>query len=195
MATRCVDEDLGELLVLVEEQLRMTPADRLQYLLGPGVWPGCRRALRAAAAVCERAVLVGPVAVALHGGPQQPGDGRVDLLCMPAAQDDVVHAVLALGAHVTQSWRARPDDRRSELRMHFSLDGGGELSVRARAAGVADVAAVVGAGERVDVDGSAVRVASLSDLIAVTFASPWGQDGPYRSGLRALRAWRDMTLA
>lgn len=183
-----VDDDLGELLELVDEQLQITPAARLQRLLGAH-WPRCEQAIAAAAAAAQWGVLVGPVAVAVHGGPQQPGDGRVDLLCAADAQDDVAYALIFnAGAHVGRSWRAGPD-RRDEMRMHFSADAG-ELTLRTEAAGISDPTGVVARGELVDVGGAIVRVASLEDLAAITFASPWGQDGPYRSGLRALRAHR-----
>jgi len=190
---RVLEEDLVELVELVDEQLRMTPAERLEYLLGDGYWPACRQVLRVAAAVRDEVVLVGPVAVALRGGPQQPGDGRVDLLCDAAAQDDVALALFDAGAGVGRLWRAGSQPA-GEVLQELPV-GDGMLTLRTAAAGVTDIAAVIGRGELVDVAGSVVRVAGLDDLIDVTFASPWSQDGPYRSGLRALRARRDATPA
>lgn len=182
-----VDDDLGELIELVSEQLSLTPVERLEFLLGEH-WPACRDALQAAAAVNGLAALVGPVAVALHGGPQQPGRGRVDLLCAPEAQDDVAYGLIDVGAAVGSLWRASQQPG-TETQLEFTADAG-VLTLRTRAAAIVDPVDVVAAGRLVDVAGAVVRVASLEDLIAITFASPWGQDGPYRSGLRALRAHR-----
>jgi len=97
LEVRLVEAD-AEHIALVGDQLDLGPTERLSTLLGAR-WPACRAALRAAAALGELGVVVGPVAAALLGAPQRPGDGRVDVLVAPEDDEQAFERLLAADAH------------------------------------------------------------------------------------------------
>lgn len=175
-----------KLVALVHDQLDLGPTDRLKALLGEE-WPACRRALCAAAAVGDLAVLVGPVAAALSGAPQRPGSGRVDLLVSPAAREAVADRLLDADAYpdgLERAWTG------GDLRERWRA-GDGRLTVRWQAAGVEDLASLL---ERAhpallnQEDAGLVRVALVEDLAYLAQCSPWSEDSLYRAGLRAVLA-------
>ena len=175
-----------KLVELVHDQLDLGPTDRLKTLLGDS-WSACRDGLRAAAAVGELAVLVGPVAAAICGAPQRPGDGRVDLLVPRADREEAVERLLAADAH-PDGFEQSPNG--VECRERWAA-GHGHLTLRANATGVDDVAALRDRAHRVLLDqGDAglVRVALVEDLADVCQRSPWSEDAVYRAGLRAVLA-------
>jgi hypothetical protein len=175
-----------KLVELVNDQLDLGPTHRLRTLLG-GMWPACRDALRAAAAVGELAVLVGPVAAALSGAPQRPGDGRVDLLIDPSDREEVADRLLDADAYPDGLEHApNSSERRERWRA-----GRGHLTVRWEAAAIDDVAVLRDRAHPVYLnqdDAGLVRVALVEDLAEVVAHSPWSEDALYRAGLRAVLA-------
>jgi transcriptional regulator with XRE-family HTH domain len=177
-----------KLVELASEQLDRDPTERLQALLGDS-WPACRDGLRAAAAVGERGVLVGPVAAALVGAPQRPGEGRVDLLVAPEDLEIVAERLLQADAH-PDGFELAPDGE--ERRERWSA-GRGQLTVRSVAAGVEDVAVLherarpFMLNRREDHVG-VVCVPLVEDLADIAARSPWSEDSIYRAGLRAVLA-------
>lgn len=177
-----------KLVVLVHDQLDLGPTDRLKALLGAR-WPACRDALRAAAAVGELGVLVGPVAAALNGAPQRPGDGRVDLLVVRADEEVATERLLRYGAHpdgVEQAAAGPCDERRERWQT-----GEGLVTVRAQAAGIDDIGALRDRALPAMLPHSAVgavHVALVEDLARIAAASPWSDDAIYLPGLRAVLA-------
>lgn len=175
-----------KLVELVQEQLDLGPTDRLKALLGDD-WTSCRDALRAAAAVGELGVLIGPVAAAISGAPQRPGDGRVDLLVPREDHEQAAERLLGADAHPDGLEEAPGGAERRER----WAAGRGRLTLRWSAAGVEDVA---GLRERahpvlLNQDGAGlVRVALVEDLADLCEHSPWSEDALYRTGLQAVLA-------
>jgi transcriptional regulator with XRE-family HTH domain len=179
-----------KLVALVHDQLDLGPTGRLTALLGDR-WPACRDGLRAAAAVGELGVVVGPVAAALCGAPQRPGDGRVDLLVNAADREAVNERLLDADA-----WPDGVEQAAGERRERWRA-GLGMLTVRDEAAGV-DVNAVRSHATRAMLnadrhhDGLPVvgvlRIAHVEDLASISAASPWSEDSGVLSGLRAVLA-------
>ena len=175
-----------KLVALVHEQLDLGPTNRLKALLGND-WPACRDALRAAAAVGELAVLVGPIAAALSGAPQRPGDGRVDLLVPREDHEYAVKRLLGADAD-PDGFEQAPDG--SERRERWRV-GRGRLTLRTVAAGAADVTALRDRAHRVLLnhdDVGLVRVALVEDLADLCAQSPWSEDALYRVGVQAVLA-------
>lgn len=174
-----------KLVALVHEQLDLGPTDRLKALLGED-WPGCRDGLGAAAVVGELGVLVGPVAAAITGAPQRPGDGRVDLLVPREDREAAAERLLAADAHPDGVEEA-PDG--SERRERWAA-GRGRLTMRS-VAGVDDVTALRARAHAVLLNQDAaglLRVALAEDLADLCQHSPWSEDALYRAGLRAVLA-------
>lgn len=177
-----------KLVALVHDQLDLGPTNRLEALLGAR-WPACRDGLRAAAAVGELGVLIGPVAAALNGAPQRPADGRVDLLVARSDAEEVTERLLQHGAHPDGVEQATPG-RGSERRERWQT-GQGFVTVRAHAAGSEDVAAVHDRALPAMLNQDAVgvvRVALVEDLARIAAASAWSEDAVYLPGLRAVLA-------
>lgn len=177
-----------KLVALVDDQLDLGPTDRLKALLGSR-WPGCRDALRAAAAVGELGVLVGPVAAALRGAPQRPGDGRVDLLIAADDREQVSDRLLEHGAWPDGIERSA-DAAGSERRERWQADRG-VLSVRELPTGARNICAIRDRALPVMLNQDAaglVRVALVEDLATIAASSPWSEDGIYLPGLRAVLA-------
>jgi transcriptional regulator with XRE-family HTH domain len=177
-----------KLVALVHDQLDLGPADRLKALLGPR-WACCRDALWAAATVGELGVLIGPVAAALRGAPQRPGDGRVDLLIAADDREEVSDRLLEHGAWpdgIERSAHAAGSERRER----WQADSG-VLSVRERAAGVGAINTIRDRALPVMLNRDAaglVRVALVEDLATIASSSPWTEDAVYLPGLRAVLA-------
>lgn len=175
-----------EHVALVHDQLDLDPMERLQALLGSRAWRRCRDALRGAAAMGEIGVLVGPVAAALSGAPQRPGDGRVDVLVAPEASGEVFERLWAVDAHPDGVEAAAGDVERRER----WVVGAGKLTVRSAASGV-NIAEVRDRARNVDVfrdDVGVLRLPLVEDLLDIAIASPWSDDRPYVPGLRAVLA-------
>jgi hypothetical protein len=177
-----------KLVELAREQLALDPTERLQALLGSS-WPACRGALRAAAAVDELGVLVGPVAAALRGAPERPGDGRVDLLVAPDDLEMVAERLFQADCD-PDGFELAPG---GEERRERWTAGRGELTVRSAAAGVEDVALFRDRARPFMLNQTRdhvglVRVPLVEDLAEVVECSPWSEDAIYGAGLRAVLA-------
>ena len=177
-----------KLVELAREQLDLDPAERLQVLLGDS-WPACRDGLRAAVAVGEPGVLVGPVAAALVGAPQRPGEGRVDLLVAPEDLERVAERLFQADAH-PDGFELAPGGEERRERWHA---GRGQLTVRSVAAGVEDVTGLHARARPVMLNQrqnhvGIVRVPPVEDLANIAERSPWSEDAIYRAGLRAVLA-------
>jgi transcriptional regulator with XRE-family HTH domain len=177
-----------KLIELAREQLDLAPAERLQALLGSS-WRACRDGLRAAAAVGELGVLVGPVAAALAGAPQRPGEGRVDLLVAPDDLEEAVERLFHVDAQ-PDGFELAPD---GEERRERWIAGRGLLTVRSAAAGVEDVALLRDRARRFMLNQrqdhvGLVCVPLVEDLADMAARSPWSEDAIYRAGLRAVLA-------
>ena len=175
-----------KLVELVHEQLDLGPTNRLKALLGED-WDACRDGLRAAAAVGELGVLVGPVAAAIAGAPQRPGDGRVDLLLAREDRELAAARLLAADAHPDGVEEAPGSAERRER----WTAGQGQLTMRWSPVGVEEVAALRDRAHPVMLnaeEAGLVRVALVEDLVDLCRHSPWSEDALYLAGLRAVLA-------
>ncbi len=174
-----------KLVALARDQLDLGPTNRLKALLADR-WPACRDALRAAAAVGELGVLVGPVAAALNGAPQRPGDGRVDLLVATGDREEVSERLLAHGANPDGIEQATAGQR-TEHRERWQT-AGGLLTVRDHddSAGAVHDRALPAMLNQEDI--GIVRVALVADLMVIAAVSPWSDDAIHLPGLRAVLA-------
>jgi transcriptional regulator with XRE-family HTH domain len=177
-----------KLVELAGEQLGLDPTERLQALLDDS-WPVCRDGLRAAAAVGELGVLVGPVAAALAGAPQRPGEGRVDLLVTPDDLEEAVERLFHADVH-PDGFELAPGGKERRERW---IAGRGQLTVRSAAAGIADVALLRDRARRFMLNQKQnyvgrVCVPLVEDLADIVECSPWSEDAIYRAGLRAVLA-------
>lgn len=177
-----------KLVELVCEQLNLDPPERLAALLG-NAWPACRDGLRAAAAVGDLGVLVGPVAAALVGAPQRPGKGRVDLLVAPDDLEMVAERLFQADVY-PDGFELAPGGVERRERWRF---GRGQLTVRSMATGVENTASlrdraypVVLSQTRNEI--GLVCVPLVEDLADIAEHSPWSEDAIYRAGLRAVLA-------
>jgi transcriptional regulator with XRE-family HTH domain len=175
-----------EHIALVHDQLDLNPAERVQALLGVRTWRSCRDALHGAATLGEIGVLVGPVAAALSGAPQRPGDGRVDVLVQPEDLEDVFERLWAGDGHPDGIEAAAGDVERRE---RWAV-GVGLLTIRSAASGVS-ISDLRARAHNIGVfrdDIGVVRLPLVEDLLDVAVASPWSDDRPYVPGLRAVLA-------
>jgi hypothetical protein len=177
-----------KLVELACEQLDLDPTERLQALLGSS-WPVCRDGLRAAGAVGELGVLLGPVAAALAGAPQRPGEGRIDLLVAPEDLEEAVERLFHTDVRPDGFELAPGGDERRER----WIAGRGRLTVRSAAAGVVDVVLLRDRARRFMLNHKQsyvglVCVPPVADLADIVERSPWSEDAIYRSGLRAVLA-------
>ncbi len=154
---------------LVAQQLMRNPLDRLAALVNPDELPGLMSTLGVVGIL--GAIVVGPVAAGLRGGPAVPPAGRVEVV--PADHDEIVAALEADG------WLASlPEDPFGGLHSRwrwFAPDPTGwdlELIVNPGGTrGYADLVRHAGAMEAVP-----VRVAAALDLLRIAHASPWDSD-------------------
>lgn len=175
-----------EHIALVHDQLDLDPTERLQALLGVRAWRSCRDALHGAAALGEIGVLVGPMAAALSGAPQRPGNGRVDVLVQPEDSEDVFERLWAVDGHPDGIEATANDVERRER----WVVGAGQLTVRSAASGVS-IADVRDRAHNIGLfrdDIGVVRLPLVEDLLDVAVASPWSDDRQYVPGLRAVLA-------
>lgn len=176
-----------KVVALVCDQLDLGPTDRLRALLGHD-WPAARDALRAAAAVRELGILVGPLAAALSGAPQRPS-GHVDLVVAAGDREAASERLLLHGAHpdgIEQSGEGARSGRRERWQA-----GAGILTVCDRAIGVDGIDVPRARAMPVKLNGEdvgMVHVGYVEDLLALAEASSWSEDSVQVPGLRAVLA-------
>jgi transcriptional regulator with XRE-family HTH domain len=183
LEVRILEPD-AELLALAGDQLELEPAERLATLLGDD-WPRCQQALETIADLEIGCVLIGPVAAALRGAPQRPGDGRVDMLVAPEDAEHAFERLLDVGAW-PDGVAASPsgEQRRERWRVR-----GGVLTVRV----TAEAETLLAGSRPLPLDGDhrhALHVPLAEDLLALAERSPWSEDRVYLWGLRAVLANR-----
>ncbi|WP_157592474.1 hypothetical protein [Solirubrobacter soli] len=171
-----------EMLALAGDQVELDPVDRLRSLLDHR-GPACRQALETIADLRVNCVLVGPVAAALRGGPQRPGNGRVDVLVTPEDAEAAFKRLLDSGAW-PDGVEASPNDQPRRERWRV---GDGVLTLRV----AAEADALRARARPVPLEGDesrALHVPLVEDLLALAEHSPWSEDRVYLLGLRAVLA-------
>lgn len=173
------DESLNE---LVREQLQASPKQRLGRLLPPADLARSVEALSWLAGSAGEAIVIGPVAAALQGAPQRPGDGSVEVV---PADLMMLAGELAAGGYepLDSPERWADSDRRWPWRradtiitLASGLPGapGGYKDLRRSA-------------QAVSLDGGLdIQVADPRDLLRVAEASMREEERTRIPGLRAL---------
>lgn len=172
------DDSLGGLTV---DQLRLPPLQRLASLVDDRERATIEATLWWVASRRWRVILIGPVATVLHGSPQRPGDGVIDLV----AESMLRATDVLLGAD------AEPVD---------DADGRGELWQLPRAGRVRLIAQPPGTRGYPDLARHAIdvvlrrkhhppkrlRVADVADLVRIATSSANPADRARRPGLLAV---------
>jgi hypothetical protein len=167
---------------LVADQLELTVTERLRRLMPATARDGALHALRWLAAARTPAIVIGGVAAALHGGPQQPGDGQVEFVSGdPYAMEAEMRAADLIPSDVDERWA--DIDRRAP----WALPDGGTIVPASNVPGTGDYRDLRRSARTVQLDdGMSIRVAHPRDLLRMADASPRERERARVPGLRAL---------
>lgn len=173
------------LIALVDKHLAGGPTNRLRELMAAD-WAACQPALRVAGTTSEHSVLVGPIAAAVRGAPQQPSRPSVDLLTPPQELPRVERLLHYGGAERVRSPRSQLGPNGSEW-----LLNGAVITSRSHAPGLEDVTALRDRSPWVSMtyaEVPALRVALVEDLLDLAEYATRPEDREPLAGLRAVLA-------
>lgn len=167
---------------LVEDQLALTPTERLGRLMPPAASDDTLRALRWLADARTPAIVIGGVAAVLQGGPQQPGGGRVEFVSGdPFAAEAEMRDAGLIPRDTDERWA--DVDRRAP----WVLPDGATIALASNVPGTGDYPDLRRGALTVELDdGTNVRVAHPRDLLRMSDASPRESERARVPGLRAL---------
>lgn len=173
------DPSLGELVV---DQLALTPTERLRRLMPPAASDDTLRALRWLADARTPIIVIGGVAAALQGGPQQPDDSRVEFVSGdPFATEAQMRAAGLTPIDTDERWAD------IDTRARWALPGGGTIALASNVPGTRDHADLRRSVRTVELDdGTSVPVAHPRDLLRMADASPRESERVRVPGLQAL---------
>jgi transcriptional regulator with XRE-family HTH domain len=174
------DESLTE---LVEDQLALTPLERLDLLLPGEKQEQVRRSLRWLADVKTPVVLIGQIAAALQGAPQRVNHAQVEVVSRDVTSTEA--ELQAAGYEPVDSearWRAS-DQRHSWQRFDASVEVAIDVSGTTGFADLNRSARVL----EID-DATFVAMAHPRDLVRLADASPTESERARVPGLQALLA-------
>lgn len=173
------DPSLGE---LVDDQLLLSPPERLRRLLPAGVADGTLRALAWLADARTPLVVIGGVAAALQGAPSRPGSGVVEFVSDdPVAMDDEMRSAGLVPSDTAERW-ANVDARAS-----WVLSNGGTIALASNVPGTAGYTDLRRSAVMVHLDDDAtVTAAHPRDLLRIADASARDVERAQGPGLRAL---------
>ncbi len=182
-----ITEGDDSLDILVSDQLALSPIDRLGKLMPANQAARARTVLNWLALARTPTVVVGGVAGALQGAPQQPGDLGVEV---------VAGDVVALTTELADSGFAPTDsDERwaaSDRRWPWSFRDGGEIVLASGLPGSRDYPDLRRNAVSVEIGHDReVRVAHPRDLVRLAEASPRAPEQARLPGLRALLSAAD----
>lgn len=178
------DTSLDELVV---DQLELTASERLRRLITAGTLDDTLDALRWLAAARTPVIVIGGVAAVLQGGPQPPGDVRVEFVSGDA---------YAVEAEMREAG-LRPidaDERWADMdsRAPWALPEGGVVTLASGIPGTEGYRDLRRAARTVELDdGTSIRVAHPRDLLRIADASPRESERARVPGLRALLSQQD----
>lgn len=166
----------------VDDQLELSPRERLARLLPSTAKEDAIRALRWLATARTPFILIGGIAAVLQGGPQRPDSGRVEFV---SADPHRMEAEMRSGGLVP----ADTDERWAELdaRAVWMLPEGGALALASNVPGTEDYRDLRRSMRQIELDDAIrVSVAHPRDLLRMADASPRESEWARVPGLRAL---------
>jgi transcriptional regulator with XRE-family HTH domain len=175
------DSSLGE---AVEDQLVLTPAERLARLLPRSDKENALKALRWLAGSRTPAIVIGGMAAALQGAPQRPAGGQVEFVSGdPGATEDEIRAAGLVAVASEDRWAD------TDARSVWRLPDGGTLAIASNVPGTGDYRDLRRSAQTFDIDaGTSVAIAHPRDLLRMADASPRETERARAPGLRALLA-------
>jgi transcriptional regulator with XRE-family HTH domain len=172
------DPSLGE---LIEDQLELTPSERLRHLLRARACNDALRALGWLASARTPAIIIGAVAGILQGAPQRPDSGVVEFVA-----SDPVAMAQEMDASLTPT---DTEDRwaDSDARALWTIPGGGTLALASHVPGTEDYRDLRRSAREIELDDDTkIAVAHPRDLVRMADASPRESERARLPGLRAL---------
>jgi transcriptional regulator with XRE-family HTH domain len=172
------------LVELVADQLELTASERLGRLMPATARDEALRALRWLAGARTPAIIIGGVAAAVQGGPQQPGDGQVEFVSGdPYAIEDEMRQAGLIASDTDERWA--DVDRRAP----WALPDGGMIVLASNVPGTGDYRDLYRSARTVQLDdGTSIPVAHPRDLLRMADASQRESERARVPALRALLA-------
>jgi hypothetical protein len=166
----------------VDDQLELSPTQRLARVLPSASNDDTIRALRWLTAARTPVIVIGAVAAVLQGAPQRPGSGRVEFVSAdPFATDDEMRTGGLIAGDTEERWAD------VDARALWTLPEGGTVALASNVPGTWDYADLRRGAQSVELDGTTtVRVAHPRDLLRIADASPRESERARAPGLRAL---------
>lgn len=167
---------------VVDDQLALSPIERLERLLPMAYRDDALRALRWLAGSHTPYVLIGPLAGALQGAPQRPGDGRAEFVSAdPRAMQLEMHEGQLIPSPLEERWGDL------DVRELWNLSDGGSLALASNVPGTRDYPDLRRSAQAVPLDAdTAILAAHPRDLLRMADASPRDTERARVPGLRAL---------
>ena len=170
------------LLEAVDDELELTPIQRLRRALPDGEWKEARRGLRWLSRARTATIVIGGIAGVLNGAPQRPHSGRVEFV---SADPFATEREMTAGGLVPIDSDERWLD--VDARGLWRLPKGGTLALATKVPGTGDYRDLRRSAETIELDqNTAVRVAHPRDLLRMADASPREPERARIPGLRAL---------
>jgi transcriptional regulator with XRE-family HTH domain len=173
------DPSLGE---SVDDQLELSPLQRLERLLPGATRQEAIRALRWLAAARTPLIVIGGMAAVLQGAPQGPGSERVEFVSAdPFAIEEEMRAGGLVAIDTDERWAD------TDARALWTVTEGGTLALASNVPGTRDYGDLRRSARTVELDeGASLRVAHPRDLLRIADASPRESERARAPGLRAL---------
>lgn len=167
---------------LIADQLKLSPRERIDHLLAPAARRDVVRALKWIAGSRTPSIVIGGVAAALQGGPQQLAGSAVEFVSSdPVATEDEIDAAGLTPIDTEERWA--DVDRREP----WQLPRGGSIVVARDVPGSRDYADLRRNAQSVDLDKhTRVQVAHPRDLVRLADASRRNSERARAPALRAL---------
>ena len=165
----------------MDDQLALTPTERLGRLMPPAAKDDTLRALRWLANARTPVIVIGGVAAVLQGGPQQPGGGQVEFVSGdPFAAEAEMRDAGLVPRDTDERWA--DVDRRAP----WVLPDGATIALASNVPGTGDYPDLRRSARTVELDRTRVPVAHPRDLLRMADASPRESERARVPGLRAL---------
>jgi transcriptional regulator with XRE-family HTH domain len=166
----------------VDDQLELSPTQRLERLLPSAGKDDTVRALRWLTVARTPLIVIGAVGAVLQGAPQRPGRGGVEFVSAdPFAMDEEMRAAGLIASDTEERWAD------VDARAPWTLPEGGAIALASNVPGTGDYDDLRRSAQTVELDRTtSIRVAHPRDLLRIADASPRESERARAPGLRAL---------